>query len=57
MRCRQEYLDFWGSEMQLPVTIVDRRKNQYNAQYTVRVFRKGMLLAERVDIGEWFERR
>ena len=51
VRYRQDYLDFWGSEMQLPITIVDRRKNQHNAQYTVRVFRKGVLLAERVGFG------
>ena len=34
--------------MKLPITIVDARKNLYNAQYTVRVYRKGVLLAEEV---------
>ena len=34
--------------MELPITIVDARKNLYNAQYTVRVYRKDVLLAEKV---------
>ena len=45
---REDYLDFWGSRMELPITIVDARKNLYNAQYTVRVYRKDVLLAEKV---------
>lgn len=40
--------------MELPITIVDRRKNTYGRRYHVAVFRKGRVLVEEVGLkGGW----
>ena len=45
---REQWWDVMGDHISLPITIIDRRKNQYDAQYSVRVIRKGNVLVTKV---------
>ncbi|KAK8817737.1 hypothetical protein WA538_004454 [Blastocystis sp. DL] len=40
------WFDVVGNRVDLPITIVDRRKNSYGRKYHVAVFRKGQVLVE-----------
>lgn len=43
------WFDVVGNRVDLPITIVDRRKNSYGRKYHVAVFRKGRVLVEEVE--------
>lgn len=51
--CRKQWIDVLGNHVQLPITIVDKRKNRFNPSYKVMVVRKGQILYQNVHLGEW----
>ena len=44
------WFDVVGNRVDLPITIVDRRKNTFGRKYHVAVFRKGRVLVEEVAL-------
>lgn len=46
-----------GDHISLPITIIDQRKNQYDAQYLIRVIRKGNVLVSKVYFRIWINTR
>ena len=44
----ESWWEVTGTHVTLPVTIIDRRRDQYNGKFILRVFRKGTLLGEMV---------
>lgn len=45
---RKQWIDVLGNHVQLPITIVDQRKNKFNNYYRIMVVRKGEVLYQNV---------
>ena len=45
---REQWIDSYGEQISLPITIVDQRVNHFHSTYHIRVIRKGRVLVEKV---------
>lgn len=46
--CRKQWIDVMANHVQLPIRIIDERKNKFNNYYIISIIRKGEILYQNV---------